>query len=404
MLSKIPRALSDEIYYTLYVKQHELGLTDEVVLSTNRIDPSDEFTNQNLKVLLEAYKGARDNLIIWYYKQTIMELNVMISLLTAKIKLLEYKLYQCDGLDLHQALSLSLVNFCNILEDMTVVNVDPTEKKTMHKVSAEANIPIWLSHYRNQICHVPSERPSISILTPLIFRSLDYMEESFWSKVRHHESWAERFEKAVVTILKVAPAKQRTEPRDKKRQRTSNQRDHIHDECKEQLNLLKKILIKIPDQAIDILAKHLIGFEANDLPANCVVLLENIIITKCFERFTMKVIRWVEKDPSNTRALGWLQVLIELISFRGRAEIKNTVEKIGLDLTVPAIRQTEVSPLKCCHIAFKLSQIDSPTVRAMIISLRRRLLPILGKQKTLALIKLNRIGGLSSKKFKTKQS
>lgn len=388
-----------ETYHTLYEQQQKLGISDEYLLSTSRGATENGDHCKSLEILLESSRKTRDNLITWYLKQTLVELNVTISLLTAKIKFIEYKLGLCDGLDLHQACSLSLVNFCNILADLTVVNKSPPERKTMHKISAEANVPVWLSHYRNQICHVPSESPCIAILVPLVVKSLNYMQQSFWTKVLEYDTFDERKFKKLMTyvanLIYVTSMNKRLRLKKgtdlgKKRQKAV---EHNIIKYSKVCLSLRRVLLQNPQRGTDILTSFMTSFDNQDKTKNLALLLEQVIFARCFERFVLKIVSLVEQNPADKKTLAWLRLVIELISMRKKFQLKETLRKMELSASVQIIKYTDIPPIKCCQIAYRLMKMDSPIVRKLVIKMRHRLLPVLGKQRTILLVKLTRING-----------
>lgn len=394
----------NETYHTLYELQQKLDISDEYLMNVSKeISSSESMVEDSerlhcrLEKLLEASKETRDNLITWHLKETLVELNVTISLLTAKIKFIEYKLGQCEGLDLHQACSLSLVNFCNILSDMTVLNVDKADRKTMHKISNEVNIPIWLSHYRNQICHVPSESPCISILIPLVIKSLEYMRDSFWAKVLEQETFdARRCRELVGTISSFTEL-------------TSVNR---HIELRKDLNLSKKklkvvkldivkatkacaslrrFLLHNPDQVVDIISNFIVQYTPKDKNRNCGLLIEQVILARCFERFVFKLLSFAEETTEDENVMKWLQRVLTLVGLRSKENVKLSLKKINLNMSVKLRRLTEIPPLKCSYIAHKLTHLDHPMVRKCIVRLRHKLVPLLGKKRTILLIRLTKL-------------
>lgn len=387
----------NETYKTLYELQETLGINDDYLLNTSRKTIEDEENQWRLEKLLYSLRVARDNLITWYLKENLVELNVTISLLTAKIKFIEYKLELCDGLDLHQACSLSLVNFCSILADMTVLNVERQRRKTMHKISVEANIPIWLSHYRNQICHVPSESPCISILVPLIIKSLKYMQESFWSKVIKYESFdSEKFTKLLVYIMKLVHVtsmnrrlrmKERAQMITKKRQRVEEQKLRRYSiTC---LNF-KKLLVQNSNLAMEILARSVTAFSYHDKSKNFALLIEQVIFAQRFEQFVFKIVSLAEENPEDKNITSWLCQMITLVGLRKKLKLKETLRKMELSASKKMVKYTEISPIKCCHMAYRLANLESQIAKKLVIRLRYKLVPILGKRRTVLLMKLTR--------------
>lgn len=386
----------NETYDTLYELQQRLGISDEYLLSTSRDPIKDDEYNLSLIKLLDASKLTREDLITWYLKQTLVEVNVTISLLTAKIKFIEYKLGRCEGLDLHQACSLSLVNFCNILADMTILNVKPNERKTMHKVSKEANVPVWLSHYRNQICHVPSEAPCIAILVPLVVKSLAYMKDSFWSKLIERE----KFDKlrcgnlilAVSKFTNLISKNHHLEVKDgieltKKQARTI---EEDVQRCDKARKALRKLLHDDPVQSVDILTNFIIDSNPND-DKNFALLLEQVILAKSFERFIFKVLAKVEENPLDMNAYAWLRHLIAIVSSTDRRSSKRVFKKMDICVSMKTVRLTDIPPIKCCRIAHRLIGLDHPNAGILVNKLRHKLMPILGKKRLVQLLKLTKI-------------
>lgn len=396
-LSFIPTLKLSETYHTLYELQQKLSIHDEYLLNTKKCSLRDVVKRENLSKLLESSKEARNNLITWYLKQSLVELNVTISLLTAKIKFIEYKLGLCDGLDLHQACSLSLVDFCNILSDMTVVNVNTTERKTLKQISAEVGIPVWLSHYRNQICHVPSESPCISILVPLVAKSLNYMRESFWLKVLEHESFDEqKFRKYMKYISKLTYVT------------SLNKRLHLKkglDMSKKRIEFaeqnlvkyskiclaLRRMIIQNPKQSIDILSRFITSVKFQDKSRNSALLLEQLIFAKHFESFVFKLISLVEQSPRSVAKFSWLIHIIQLVSLRNSAVLKKTLKRMELSASPHIKNLTDLPSVKCCQIAYRLVKLDVPQARKSLITICHKLVSILGKERTILLIKMTKL-------------
>ena len=392
-----------ETYRNIYELQYKLEINDEYLLATSENTSETNDRCENLQVLLRASHVARDNLITWSLKQHIVELQVMVSLLTAKIKLIEYKLNLCDGLDLHQACSLSLVNFCNILAELAHVkrNLSPTDKKTMHKVSVETNVPVWLSHYRNQICHVPSESPCISILVPLVVKSLDYMKESFWSRTIQQESFDEiKFKKLLslissLTEITIMNRQLRFRKLVEQSKRNIKKSELKLKQYSKACVALRKLIMRYPSQSTAELVEFIIQSECDDKSKNHALLLEQIIYARCFDLFLFKILTLVETNPHDTKALSWLQLLITLISLRKNENLRATLRKLELSASRKIKSYTDLSPIKCCHIVYRLINIDSPATRRLVVMMRHKILPILGKSRTLLLMKATRVMGFS---------
>lgn len=386
-----------EVFDNIFELHRRLGLSDEDLLSTTRLTPEDdEGSTKEFKRLLEVYNKARDRLIIWYLKYNLVEVNVTISLLTAKIKLIEYKLGRCDGLDLHQACSLSLVDFCNILADKTILTVEPGERKTMHKISQEANVPVWLSHYRNQICHVPSESPCISILVPLIASALEYMRNSFWVKLASATDTLdeERCRSLVATIAKktniiVRKKKLRLREPDQESSQEltkASKRSELatsSTKCRQ----LRKLLLQHPTKVLDILIEFMISSSPSDETKNFTLLLEQIILACQFEGFVLRLIESVDYN----RKYAWLRKIFNLVCAHKGDKRRKSLRQLGLSTTLKMKRYTNIPPLKCCHIAYKLMEMEHSIGRKLVIRMRHKLLPVLGKQRTLLMLRLTRL-------------
>jgi hypothetical protein len=386
----------NETYHTLYEKQYALGISDEYLLNTVRSTSQDDVSRSDLLELLKAYRSARDNILTWYLRQTLVELNVTISLLTAKIKFIEYKLGLCDGLDLHQACSLSLVDFCNILADLTVIKTSPSQRKTIHKVSAEVNIPVWLSHYRNQICHVPSEAPCISILVPLVQKSLQYMKDSFWSKILEREAFDVKRFKEIISYMSQLTHVTCTSKRiqlkkdaelGKKRLRLA---DKNLDKYTKVCLSFRRCLLQNPKRALDVLTRSMISSKYDDKTRNSNLLLVQLMYAKCFEQFAFKLISLVEQNPANERIISWLKPIISLIGSKDSEHLKENMSNLGI-LATGAAKFIDVPPVKCCQMAYRLMKLDGPIYRALLAKLRYKLLPILGKKRVMLLIKMTAI-------------
>lgn len=387
----------NQTYHTLYERQHKLGISDEFLHSTVKLTSQEAHLRPSLLELLQASREARDDIITWYLKQTLVELNVTVSLLTAKIKFIEYKLGLCDGLDLHQACSLSLVDFCNILSDLTVVNTSPAARKKMHTVSAEANMPVWLSHYRNQICHVPSEGPCIAILVPLVQKSLQYMKDTFWSKVVEHETFDEkRFKKFMSYVSKlthITCANKRLQLKNdaelgKRRLKIANENLVKYSRV---CVIFRRHLIQNPQPALDATARFVVSSgKFDDKTRNNALLLAQLSYAKCFERFLFKLISMAEQNPRDENTTSWLKTLIRLISAKNRSTLKENLTKLDI-MAHDLAKFIDVSPIKCCRIAYRLMRLEGPVFRGLFIGMRHKLLPILGKERVQTLVRMTSI-------------
>lgn len=387
-----------ETYHILYEKQYKLGISDEYLLSTTRSTPEDDVARSDLVELLRASKIARDNILTWYLQQTLVELNVTISLLTAKIKFIEYKLGLCDGLDLHQACSLSLVDFCNILADLTVIRTSPSQRKTFHKISAEVNIPVWLSHYRNQICHVPSEAPCIAILVPLVQKSLQYMRDSFWSKILERETFDEkRFKKVMLYVSRLT---QISSTGKEGLQLNKNINSGERKLANKNLNkyskvclMLRRSLTQNPQGALDLLTRFMISSKFGDESRNNVLLLVQLIYAKRFEQFVFKMITFIEQNPSDEKIISWLKPVIALIGSKDEQHLRENLSKMGFVAGNGMGKFVDLPPIKCCQIAYRLMKLDGGVFRALLAKLRYKLLPVLGKKRVMTLIRMTAIIG-----------
>lgn len=386
-----------ETYDTLYELQQRLGIDDEYLLSTSRNLSNDTHHVEALRKLLEASKLTRDNLITWYLKQTLVELNVTTSLLNAKIKFIEYKLGLCDGLDLHQSCSLSLVDFCNILADLTVFNVTPANRKSMHKVSKELDIPVWLSHYRNQICHIPSESPCISILVPLVAKSLNYMKDHFWSKLIERDQFDARRCRKIVEIiasftnlisvenrLVVRPEESISKTRLRK-----GRRDLIRSQ--KACAALRKLFLQNPEQTMVVVIDFMTRHSPKTTNKNCSLLFEQVVLAKLFELFVNKFLNIARAQQSSKRIISWIKYSAFLVFFRKPAKLKRIFEKLKLDYSNKMKALTHVSDVKCSHIFLKLICIDDPSINKMVLQIRDRLYKILGRERTMLFVSLSKI-------------
>lgn len=385
-----------ESYEILFDLQNQLGINDEYLLSIFR-EAEQDTNKESLQTLLKAWESTRDNLITWYLKQTLVELNVTISLLTAKMKFVEYKLGACNGLDVHQACSLSLVNFCNILADMTILNTKPSERKTMHMISKEVDLPAWLNHYRNQICHVPSESPCIAILMPLVIKALEYMRDSFWSKILENDSFdIERCRVLINTIAtntSVTSINQSlTFKKDlklgKKRMRAAKL---SLDQSAKAIKSLRRLCKKNPAQVTDMIANYVVIHSPNDSSKNFALLLEQVILARSLERLIFRVLETVGERTNDKKALLWLSRLIEVICATDKENLKRALNNLSLNISVKMINLTFVPSLKCCQIAYKMTKIDNEVVRKLITRMRYRLKPMLGAKRTRLFIELTKI-------------
>ena len=386
-LSFVPAQKLSETYNSIYKLQHKLELPDEYLLNTTRCSPANESNRANLVELLESSKVARDNLITWYLKQPIVELNVTISLLTAKIKFIEYKLGICDGLDLHQACSISLVDFCNILADMTIVNVGPSERKTMKQVSAEAGVPVWLSHYRNQICHVPSESPCISVLVPLVAKSLDYMQEAFWSRVLEQESFDEqKLKKYLNYVSKLTYVTTINKRLQLKRDAGLSKRrlgaaERNLSKYSKACHALRRMMAHNPRQSLDLVTRFLCRTSFKDRSINRSLLLEQILLSKQFENFVFKLATLAIGSPLDLKIKSWLLEMVALISRREQRVLNTALKVLELNNSEHMKALADVSPLKCCQLAFLVSKIEAKYPRKLLKILQPKLVPILGEER-----------------------
>lgn len=402
-LSNICSYKLNETYDTLYELQQRLGISDEYLLNTSRnlnknLDDTDDNTTHDicLQELLDTSKVARDNLTTWYYKSNLVELNVTISLLSAKIKFMEYKFGLCEGLDLHQACSLSLIDFCNILSEKTVHTASPGESKTMHEVSKEVEVPIWLSQYRNQICHVPSESPCIAILVPLVVKSLEFMRDSFWAQVLHQESFdanrCVRLVKIISRFTHITSKNQHKELRKDivlSKNRLKSSKKHLVT-CEKACLILKKQLLKNPDPVIELIIDFISQYLPKSEERNCGLLLEQVILAHCFERFVFKLINRA-RDSSDNNIMVWLRRVILLASWKTSRDLRLRLTNLEMNPSTKLKRSTKIPPLKCCHIAYQLMEIDHRYIQNMLPSLRFKLSKVIGKDRALLLIDLTKI-------------
>lgn len=396
-LSNICSYKLNETYDTLYELQHRLAISDEYLLNTSR-DPNQIADGQleNLRKLLEASKTTRENLITWYYKNTLVELNVTISLLTAKIKFMEYKFGLCDGLDLHQACSLSLIDFCNILADKTMHTHVSNRRKTMHDVSNEVNVPIWLSAYRNQICHVPSESPCIAILVPLVVKSLEYLRDSFWAEVLEQETLDSdhclKLIKKISSLTNLSSRNQHLELRKGLNLGRKSLQLAMGDTIrgKKTCLALRRQLSKNPDPVISLIIQFISRYEPGSKTKHCGLLIEQVILANCFERFAQKLVK-VALERADGTVILWLERVLFIACWD--REHRLTVLKKGLNmmdinLSVKIMRRTMIPPLKCCHMVYCLIKLDHPIVCKIVKRFRHKLNSILGSKRTQVLIRL----------------
>lgn len=404
-MSKLPKDLAhicpfklSDTYETLYELQEKLNLNEEYFWNTSRkLNNSSDILS--LEKLLQASKIARDNLIIWFHKQYgLYQLNVTISLLTAKIRFIEYKLGLCEAIDLHQSCSIALVDFSNIISGLTDHKQPKGQKKTMHIVSAEINIPIWLSHYRNQICHVPSESPNIAILVELIAKSLNYMNESFWSKLIDRKIFdSQKCIKLVETIAsftKISSLNQKLIVK-----RNPNFSKKTIKNAKKDLENNTKICTQFrnmvynnPDLVIDIILNYILQFDPKDKSKNLGLLLEQVILTQgCFEKLIFKLVSHFEMKPEDKIIHNWLIEFIHVISCRKTKILRAYLRRIQINISVKIKRYTFIPAIKCCQIAYRLMQIDRSSVTKMIYCMKPRLSVILGDERSVLLYKMTKI-------------
>lgn len=407
LMNVSPYKLS-ETYDTLYELQQRLGIDEEYLLSTSRNLSDDKQHVEALNKLLNSSKVTRDNLITWYLKQTFVELNVTTSLLNAKIKFIEYKLGLCDGLDLHQSCSLSLVDFCNILADLKVTNVAAANKKINNNVSKELDIPIWLTHYRNQICHIPSESPCISILVPLVAKSLNYMKDHFWSKLIERDQFDARRCKKIVEIiasftnlvsvdnrwvLRPEESMSRTRLRKGRRDLIRSQKACI---------ALRKLFSQNPEQTLEVVIEFMTRHSPKTSNKNCSLLFEQIIMARHFELFVNKFLNLAKTQKANKRIISWIKYSAFLVFFRKPSKLKRILAKLNLEFSNKMRALTHVPDVKCCHIFLKLICIDDPFINKIVLSIRDRLYQILGRERTMLFVSLAKIATRPTDAVKTK--
>lgn len=376
-------------YDTLYELQHKLGINDEYLLSTVREEQLDSEYRLSLTKLLDASRKARDKIIVWHLKHSILEFSVTISLLTAKIKFIEYKLGQSEGLDLHQACSLALVNFCNILSDMTVLNVKPADRKTMHKISREVDIPIWLSHYRNQICHVPSESPCISILVPLVVKSLSYIRDAFWNKTLKTDVFdAIRFQAVANYITKHGRREKLDDDASRRKKKLVALREKKY---KKACNYMRRFLQQNPSSALQLVASHILtkGLSKKD-KGTCGPLLELVIAARCLERLIYCIVEVIRASPKR-ESLIKLGQLIVLISETDSRKRKRLLNRLDIEQNPRIQLFSDLPPLKCCQIAFQLTSIDHHIVNKFLVIMKQKLIQAVGPGRYKLLLRLTRI-------------
>lgn len=396
-LSQICPYRLNETYHAVFEKQQLLNLTDKYMLSTVRFQQEDEKHREALKELLDLFKKARDNIIIWYLKQTLLHLNVTVSLVTAKIKLIEYKLGLANGLDLHQASSIALVDFSNIICDLTVIKASTGERKTIHRVTAEKNIPAWLIHYRNLICHVPSEGPNISILVPLVQKALNYMQKYFWSPVLDRTAFDEqKFKRIVLYLTRLTHVRNvlvhlyykrdsEIEPHRYSKSAKANMKKH-----QKVCSMFRRTLIKTPAQAVDVMTRILVETKINNTKRQHSLLLVQLTLSRCFESFVFKLISLAEEKPNDKNLISWITAITHFIGCANRKDLEKRLLKFGIS-NVGMAKYIDLAPLKCCHIAYRLMRLEGRSYKRCVMALRHKLLPLLGKQRTLLLIKMTRI-------------
>lgn len=393
----------NETYDTLYELQERLGIDEEYLLNTSRNLDDDKEHVAALNEFLDALKVTRDNLVTWYLKQTLKELNVTLSLLNAKIKLIEYKLGQCDGLDLHQACSLSLVDFCNILADLTVLNVDPAHRKTMHRVSREVDIPVWLSHYRNQICHIPSESPCISILVPLVMKSLGYMKDHFWSKLVKLDNFDARRCKRIVSMvasftnLKSVDGHMalKFENSLSKTKLKRGRQDLVRG--RKACAALRKLLVQNPEQTLDVVIDFMNHHSLKTSYQNCSLLFEQVVLAGRFERLVIKLLNLAIEQPASKKIVSWIRSSAYLIFFRRPEKLKRAFARMNLHPSTKMKTLTDLPDVKCCHIFLKMIRLDDPMIDKIVLQTRERLVRILGRKRTMLFVNLTRIAKRQTK-------
>lgn len=376
-------------YHTIYELQYKLGIKDEYLLSTVREENLDTKYKQSLITLLDASRITRDKIIVWYLKHSKVELCVTISLLTAKIKFIEYKLGQCEGLDLHQACSLALVNFCNILSDMTVLNVEPANRKTMHTISKEVDMPIWLSHYRNQICHVPSESPCIAILVPLVIKSLSYIRESFWDKALKYDVFdAVRFKAVANYIIKHGKREKVEDDASKRKKRLALLREKRN---KKACNYIRRFLALNRNSATELVASEFLERGSSKQEVGiCGPLLEIVIAARCLEKLLYSLIRTISANPCREFLIK-LGRLITLISETDTRKRKRLLTRLNISLNPKTQLFSDLPSLKCCQIAFQLIAIEHRLVHKFLIVMKTKLTSVIGPAKYKLLLQLTKI-------------
>lgn len=395
ILQSIDRGRLEETYDTIYNLQERLGISDDYLLNTTRGTVQDKDNEGRLRTLLSASILARDNLTTWYLLTSKVELNVTISLLTAKIKFVEFKLAERDGLDLHQACSLSLVDFCNILSDMTVTDKD--DKKTMHMVSKEVGIPVWLSNYRNQICHVPSEGPSISILVPLVVKSLDYLRDFFWARVFEVATLDEQdLRNLVMFILSQTDFISVNQDIHLKKQVSCSKRriktmEEETTKLKRACIRVRKMLRHHPSQAMNIVIDLLVEHEPKVGDRNVGLVFEQILLNGQIEFFISNLIRRVQERRAKMKTILWLRSALSMVNLSKKKRLKQLIREHGICPSNKIVRSVDLPAVKCCQIAYKLARTDSSHSRGFILRLRYKLAQTIGKDRVELLANLMKV-------------
>lgn len=429
-LSKIDRRLEvtmpvvenilelQSVYEVLFNLQANFGLNErfrnkingDVLSKSVELTNSGNDTNYNNALLEELSKSllwARDKIITWNVRKSIKELDTTIAMLSAKIKLIQYILGQCDGVELHQVCSLALVYFSNVLEDSVIYNKDKNSgRKTLRDISKTAQLPVWLSHYRNRICHESTMGPCSSILYVLVDKSMKYMERVYWSPILELKTFnANECHNSINFIAndnRGPPEKVYKKGKDKKAKAVEldqkvmtryvvwcgqqSRKSHEHN-LRTNLRLHKNETIQV---LVEFLERDSVR---NNKRKNVSALFRMIFLSDSVNVLIDQLISKVEAKQNKRRSLNWLSKIIgaaclEKIENRRKAYVKLGMTKYDMDV-IKHIKN--LSPLQCSRIAYRLVQLRLPIVRRLLMKMRRRLVRALGVEKTQLLVQMTRM-------------
>jgi len=225
------------------------------------------------------------------------------------------------------------------------------------------------------------------------------MRESFWSKVLENESFdAQRFKKYVNYIAKLTYVT------------SLNKRLHIKKGVEmskkgrelAETNLVKysricltmrRMIVQNPKQSIEFLAQFISSRKFDNKTRNSALLLEQIIFAKQFESFVFQLLSLFEKNQSSSLKFSWLRQIIQLIGTRRTSQLKENLKLMELSSSPQMKKLTKIPSVKCCQIAYRLAQMEQPRARKLLMNMKRRLVGVLGTQKTSLLVEMTKLLG-----------